>query len=549
MNFWTPQLKLEFHRAVDELFRLGDTPCEERLYRGRLRVQNEFENEHTLNFDDELQIADNLAFLAQCEEGVRTVSAVTIQEHQDGMRVLIASNQTPSQDIVTGIRELLSYASEIATNAIHRDEFLEKAFQKVLDFSHSRILGRLRPPWQRPPAYIVGRPSSLLCQIRGLGQVLQGLVEVGSLPQSLLTNLDGLAEVLKPIDVKTDSIRMNEIIAEIIKSCVDISATGPGKSLEGALRSLAPSSNVCRRSEVRQIDKLARYYYACKDLLKMSRNPRYRSVFRTIEVQVIESFRGLRWPGAGNERFVHAEMLQVLHWERNGDQLRPRAIGCSKSACYLCNLFLQTQNVDWMSEEQAVSFRTVLGHMITTMQQEIDRHRGLGQQLFSPYVMQSRTFLPLSSASASTALSGVSIPSTVRGRHDEFNSSKLTVHEDRSSNTTARSPRRIKRDNFRLSRQDLPFRRCIQGDHLHFVVHFGHICLLFEFDEGMEGELCIRNKDSAAAETVEIQSIPTDRELALKSSAALPRSTFRLQDLSLGSLDIDFYPRTAQNHD
>lgn len=125
MNFWTLQSKIDFHTAVSQLFELTDTPCSEQIYREYNQLTEEKKDEHTLSFADELQISDNVAFLAQCEESVKTVSADTLCEDQDGLSILIASNHTPSQTILEGVREIIGVTSQYTLKST-RESFSTK---------------------------------------------------------------------------------------------------------------------------------------------------------------------------------------------------------------------------------------------------------------------------------------------------------------------------------------------------------------------------------------------------------------------------------------
>lgn len=61
---------------------------------------------------DESQLADDLAFLCHCQDGVQYVSAVTVQEHDAGLVIVIASNETPSDEVVDGLKKILDIVVE-----------------------------------------------------------------------------------------------------------------------------------------------------------------------------------------------------------------------------------------------------------------------------------------------------------------------------------------------------------------------------------------------------------------------------------------------------
>lgn len=116
-NFWGNQSAFDFHQAVADLHGLTRYPVSEEHYRDRDDSQTDG---HVLQLKDEQELADNLAFLANCEEGVKSVSAVTIQERSDGMTVLLASNYTPKQTTINGICNILATIQKYASKGINR---------------------------------------------------------------------------------------------------------------------------------------------------------------------------------------------------------------------------------------------------------------------------------------------------------------------------------------------------------------------------------------------------------------------------------------------
>lgn len=115
-NFWGNETKLDFHKAVAELQDVTRYPVDEEDYRPE---ENSETDARVLRFKDELQLADDLAFLAHSEEGVGTVSAVTIQERSEGITVLLASNYTPTETTIKGLRNILSIIRRYAFKGIN----------------------------------------------------------------------------------------------------------------------------------------------------------------------------------------------------------------------------------------------------------------------------------------------------------------------------------------------------------------------------------------------------------------------------------------------
>jgi hypothetical protein len=112
-NIWTPRLSLDFHRSVVKLHNQTETPVAAQSYRENSLAESEA---YLLSFKDELQIADDLAFLSHWKEGADYISAITLQEHTNTLVVLLASNKTPSQTILDGLEDiaeiLVKYSSQ-----------------------------------------------------------------------------------------------------------------------------------------------------------------------------------------------------------------------------------------------------------------------------------------------------------------------------------------------------------------------------------------------------------------------------------------------------
>ncbi|EEY22883.1 conserved hypothetical protein [Verticillium alfalfae VaMs.102] len=112
LNFWTPSSSRSFHTSVAKLRKVTRNPPEPQFYRGSTTPDPDG---HVLSLGDELQMADNLAYLAHWEENVRMISAVTLEEHPSGLVVVLASNSTPSQSIIAGLRDILATVCQYCT--------------------------------------------------------------------------------------------------------------------------------------------------------------------------------------------------------------------------------------------------------------------------------------------------------------------------------------------------------------------------------------------------------------------------------------------------
>jgi hypothetical protein len=87
------------------------------------------------------------------------------------------------------------------------------------------------------------------------------------------------------------------------------------------------------RTIIVKVHNLARYFEVCKDLLQLARS--YPTLFSEIEVFACAK------PEAEAGGKVHTEMWIISHYRVNQLDRPPRAIGCSKRACFLCHWFIR----------------------------------------------------------------------------------------------------------------------------------------------------------------------------------------------------------------
>ena len=73
---------------------------------------------HSLPVDVEQRVADDLAFIAAAEEGVKSVSAVALEEHvgEAGLTIRLAANEIIPKDVPSTYRRLFDLMSQCATD-------------------------------------------------------------------------------------------------------------------------------------------------------------------------------------------------------------------------------------------------------------------------------------------------------------------------------------------------------------------------------------------------------------------------------------------------
>ncbi|KAM9874554.1 hypothetical protein VDGL01_11384 [Verticillium dahliae] len=201
LNIWTTSSSRSFHTSVAKLYKLTQTPSEAQYYRDGTTPDPDG---HVLSLRDELQMADKIAFLAHWEEGVRKVSAVTLEEQPSGLVVVLASNSTPSRSIIAGLRDIFAKVCQYSVLRKGRQNFCRSLFLEVLRISQARILGRIRPPWVQQPSHIKPPRPFLKGQIMDFAKQLKK--RLMSAPQLQVTydRVCELIESLQPLNTSSN---------------------------------------------------------------------------------------------------------------------------------------------------------------------------------------------------------------------------------------------------------------------------------------------------------------------------------------------------------
>lgn len=238
---------------------------------------------------------------------------------------------------------------------------------------------------------------------------------------SQLAWLDQFVSSARILDYKLDGPRLREAVATVIRCCAGVSYGGGHRSLETLLRGVPGGRSIAETKEVMQIDKLARYLGLCRDLAKLSRRRPFRKSTKMVTLEPLTAFESERPVGALKSCHVHAEVQLILHYEQHPPERPPRAIGCSKSACFLCDMLIQKlgkyqisfshrrlynqwtiKDVKWMTTERRLCFQHILTTMIDDMLllAKALRARDTKRLRLKTFGLESRAVLPLSSASS-----------------------------------------------------------------------------------------------------------------------------------------------------
>ncbi|KAB5566157.1 hypothetical protein GE09DRAFT_730036 [Coniochaeta sp. 2T2.1] len=279
---WTPSLLGEFHKTVEQLQALTDTPAKPSSYRDGPPPPSDG---HLLSFGDELQLADDLAFLVQDNRDSKNVSAVTIQETSDGILVIVSGNSTPMAAVMTGLQDVLSTTSGYAVLGDQRENrpaFLRSLLRKVVDLRKPRILHQTQDRTRRKSRSRHGVETSRLPQL--LHSVLQQ--QSAAAEQHMFIDMLTRAEAFdwtlqQSYGLETESPEtIDQVLHDLAAHCVDSVTSTGSSSLGEYLKSLAIPPDFSESPAVRQVDELARCSLGCTRLANLAENPEYGCLVR-----------------------------------------------------------------------------------------------------------------------------------------------------------------------------------------------------------------------------------------------------------------------------
>lgn len=154
---------------------------------------------------------------------------------------------------------------------------------------------------------------------------------------------------------------------------------------------------------------MSNYLALSRDFVELVRRPEYQHLTQKIDLRPVQAYEPHQPAGSLKECYAHSEIQLILFYERYPPKKNPRAIGCSKSACYLCNSLIQRLGYyrisythgrlfsKWYVPEVELQrsgskhLRSALESIMKDMD-EIQRD----SKSYKPYPLQSRPIIPLS---------------------------------------------------------------------------------------------------------------------------------------------------------
>lgn len=134
-----------------------------------------------------------------------------------------------------------------------------------------------------------------------------------------------------------EDLKANEdvdMLKELLKQAYSIKLNGT--SLIQRLENIGLDTEIVNSKEIRQLNKLANYWRISESLIRTCRA--YRKYFSNMDLQTLIPYKHSLL--LGKRRFVHAEIQILIHLDASEENTRPRVIGVSKEACFLCDSFV-----------------------------------------------------------------------------------------------------------------------------------------------------------------------------------------------------------------
>lgn len=229
---------------------------------------------------------------------------------------------------------------------LSRHDASGQVFDLVVKLSRDRLHNRLQTKYAKIPEK--SRAGDKKTPVRKpLSEELQGLAQYAKSKKqsaSLARNLATLSALCRRMDTCTrDTEAEMELLRSVAKESFNF-CTPAGRPIQQTIAVYGFGPQILKNKTIRQLNKIGRYWGLCEDLVQASR--KYGGIFETINIQPLPCYRGYTAPLASKAGtilcFVHAEInlltFYVMHSEAN--TFHPRVIGVSKSACYLCNMFI-----------------------------------------------------------------------------------------------------------------------------------------------------------------------------------------------------------------
>ncbi|KAI9761146.1 MAG: hypothetical protein M4579_001193 [Chaenotheca gracillima] len=435
-------------------------------YSKKDRIDRDDPTNYPVPFKMESQMADDLAFLAASREGAKHVTAVAIQQnHQDPrLTAVVAANEQIPPPVGPRFLTMMNTMRKRAKKEISLDECRSQLLDSVVGLSATRIHGRLQSSRWSPPSHVRREIQPLKEWLKEKAKILEDQTVSNKNKRKMIRQLSEHFKVLERLIVKmeiTDTKTESDHLKQILIQAYSLSTCDGRRSLEQTIKDRTITAIGADSNHVRRIDKLGNYWRICRSFAKNCQE--HPASFSSVGLQLVPLCVGVQPlpQNASKVYHVHAEVQLLVHYERHPCDPLPRALGTSKSACYLCDLVIKYHGNFYVSRThgqifeqwtvpvleantaQYLKFQKILRDMDNVITREIRLRRlRSGRRLFLQHQNQSVLFNDPSSAASispppSTVLSVTSQSDFVQLGAFRVGPNTVQVHRQRLPSSLA----------------------------------------------------------------------------------------------------------------
>lgn len=341
-------------------------------YVGIPQPHPEKQDRYILSEQIEHRLANDFALIAASKEAVFSVTAACIEERMDvssnlaSLKLWLAANEGVSEELKGCLLDIWNCLSARISEA----EILEKVFTKIVHLNRLRIYQRVRKAVGHPPIFRekgrtrqnpddrLSRAFTRMCKSK-LTEQGHALVERG-----LAANIKLLAllEELSVEDVEAGSEEATRQLKDISQACFNVTTDNGRLPFKHILVESGLDARLWLKSKyVGEVDKIGAYWRMAMSMVRihshMSRGRPHNISPIKLEIEGVQPYvsvtRDLSIQGRPMSCYVHAEVQLITHLALKKARAdigspsvsktipsQPRFIGASKSACFLCFLFL-----------------------------------------------------------------------------------------------------------------------------------------------------------------------------------------------------------------
>lgn len=343
-----------------------------------------------LTIERERDLVDTLAFISASSEGPEDVIAVCVEEHegQEGMTFRVAANRGDLQPRIDALRRIASILECVASEG-NFDKNSSALIREIIALNRDRIFSRLRSTHALPSIRNRNKNPTIALLAEAV-KALKGLASNRLKPSREIEDVETKMEELQALYGRLESMTERQVRSDecygILEGLARVAYSLTSEINLSQLLSSIPNTGRLgpdgKSSLSTAVGKLGRYYSSCPFLIAAARKVPTFKVIRvegvrlpvsallpypiaqpepslsatvsqilgteaktlgqTISIDLASAEAKFRRRLAESPRSykIHAEIQLLFFYEIHTDLIRPRVICSSKSACFLCDLFI-----------------------------------------------------------------------------------------------------------------------------------------------------------------------------------------------------------------